>query len=446
MIPYAGGVSTFSHRFRSQAARWGAFANRGNAGSYSFPSQLVSLDSVEQPHVDAVIASAPAGRFKVLHLAAHEYTHWLDHVATLWGRRSLLTYYAALTARDRNNEYEFGPAIVAAWEDVGRIRSDSYYLVNGPRNVAAPWLSTTSCGVRFDIRGAPDESDPVPFIRYADPALANAPGDAGLIVRTPLSVVALTECTAQAAEHEWIRAEAGRLQGMTPADPERWRQALQSSLYDRSEAMYTAAFHCVANHAGISSVEEVLVYAPALATVALNLPAACYPRLRSAAGLHPSWYGRATAMQARRDPGGAFLAMLSHRVPAPGKRTEVWLDEVLTAAGIGPLAALEDAWERELRDQASTVVQHPRLAILMQAGQRWAEQRGVTGRTQPLVDMLNGSSALPVPEAILGDGATWSPNSQAFDHGGGLDAIGWFEAHYQLEAQMQELLVACRRA
>lgn len=433
-------------RFRDIAERWQAFANIGEDGSYGFTSQLVMLNSVEQAHVSAVMAKRAAGRFKVLHLAAHEYTHWLDHVSTLWGRASLRLFHRAYEATELNDEHEFGPAIVDAWDFVGRIRSDVYFRVLGELGKDTHWAADFSAGLRFSIRGVPDETDPIVFIRFFDPRVSG-PSRSSLIARTPLSVLSLTECTAQAAEFRWISAEAADYGGNTPANPATWLSSLLSSLYDRDNCFYSAVFHSVANTANIRDTATAVEVAPALATLALNLPSEAYTELRSASGLPADWYKRVAGLHHHRDPGCALLVLLSHRVPYTGQSASAWVDEVLRAGGLKGLSAVEKGWRAELSQGSEPApLVSPRLMSTLQLGESWALERGILGDAAPLVGALNGNSNLKLPHAILGDESTWSPTGEDVDFGDSLGPIEWFERHCHTEAMMKDFLTACRRA
>ncbi|WP_295585131.1 hypothetical protein [uncultured Lamprocystis sp.] len=218
-------------QIRSKAGRWGTFANTGTEGVYDFSSQLISFNGLEEKHIVAVKNCAPAGRFKVLVLAAHEYTHWLDHVSTIWGRRSLCQFYTAFHARIQNDEYRFAPAIVNAWDEACRIRSDVYFQVLGEQESAERWAMVSTVGVRFNEKGIPNESDPIALARFFNPTIGTGSRNEELIVRTPLSVVALTECTAQAAEYQWIAREKIERGRNTPANPQQWLADLLTDLY-----------------------------------------------------------------------------------------------------------------------------------------------------------------------------------------------------------------------
>lgn len=251
--------------------KWNAFYNLSTLASYHFDRQLVVLDSVDADILSALQNGAPAARYKVLRLAAHEYTHWRDHVATLWGRRLLSRYFDGVAAW-ASQDVSLFRHILDAQRSIAWCASRRYYLVKGPRSGSPPpWHASLSLGLAFNSEGVPDTNDPIPFVRFWAPPAAE---DTDLIIRMPISAASLAEVRAMYAEYRWIKSEEERYpNGGTPANSAKWLLEYGAVVYEEDNLEYTTALHLLANRTGAKLVWEIFEHASALAGIVLNFPA-----------------------------------------------------------------------------------------------------------------------------------------------------------------------------
>lgn len=435
---------------RSQQAEmnrvWGGFANLGNEAEYCYLTQIITLNQVEEIHAASLKTDAPAGRRKILLPSAHEFTHWLDHTSTTWGRSHLLSIYNAFHARIANRETGFHH-IVSAFKLVHATRNYHYYRVIG-RNAEVlkdnrPWSWDTSCGVRFGADGHPCERDPLLFIRFFVTPLS----DSSLIARVPLSPLTLTEASAVATEQEWVRREASREQG-SAVDENQWHQAAFGKLYDPEYVDYNAAVHCLANHSDIYDIESVYPYASALATLCLNLPHRYFAKIRIPKSGPITWpEQRVEQLRATAHPAFAFLAMCGQQTPTNGRPPREWVRLLLKAAGLPELEAIEEVWLQEIRREPELVSgpHADRLRALWAVGAAWAEARGILGDPRPLLDVLDRQRAMPLPELLLGDDTALQLGTPIQEGSGCLDVLSWHREASLCEHQLREFLAGCGR-
>lgn len=405
------------NQLRPRTDRWPAFYNLETAAAYSFPEQVVTLDSIEDIIAAACTNGAAPARFKVLRLCAHEYTHWIDHVSTLWGRRLLIAFYRGLRARESDDLVGF-QHIVRAHRWVRRSFSDRFFTFRGAKaNYGPPWQWNLSLGCRFDRDGRPREDEPLMFVRFG---VGDPTPDANLVMRMPVSAAALAECRAMASEYRWLVEEASTHGGATPADPETWLTETHADVYNKDLMVYMVGFHLVANATGNNQLRPLLLVANSLAWLALNAPA----EVVQAAVVPDTWAttwrngvtDRISPLLEAQDPGFIY-ALLSWNIdrgqPLPtsdGERRE-WLSQLLNATFGVSLDDYFAAASQERSDQKAdaTPLGDARLDAWLDAGDAWANALGPTGDALPLIECMNGQPGLRLPDALTGDFSPWSP-------------------------------------
>src|SRR5690349_10763317 len=87
---------------RDTRARLAGTLSRSETAAYFDPmTQVITLNSVEKPAFKAVGQAPLRDQHNLAALIAHEFTHWGDYVATLWGQRFLLQWYNGMAAWER---------------------------------------------------------------------------------------------------------------------------------------------------------------------------------------------------------------------------------------------------------------------------------------------------------------------------------------------------------
>ena len=271
--------------FKNQTARRNVLAKVDILGSFDFYTSLVSLDSLavqdtQDMHkaflgetLSTVIergALSPEQyqlAAKVLPLAAHEYTHFLDATSTLWGFQHLNLMNRAYLASDKNGvpELEFSKAKLF-YDHSRRIRLPNYYTVvaSGIENIR-PWRSDISIGHLFSSDGAPTDQ-PILFSRFS-----NYRGE--LLARSPVSMVSLLEASAMAQE---LLLHSVLIQ-LTDADfrlveQKQFAQRTVDYLYNPEITEYSVCAHIVANKQNCSDVLAAFRLCAIIVRTLLNLP------------------------------------------------------------------------------------------------------------------------------------------------------------------------------
>ena len=231
--------------------------------------------ALDEAHTGAKLTPEQfAALAKILPLAAHEYTHFVDGTSTLWGLRHLqLMNDAYVNSSGRGAREDRYRAAKVFHDHLRSIRLPSYYTVVNPRGaVERPWRSEISIGRTFN--GSGDVSArPVLFSRFL-----NAHGD--LIVRSPISTVSILEASAMATE---LRVHAALLyraeDDFRIVEQATFGRRQMDFLYDRDLTEYSVCVHVLANELGCQDAFEAFRVAAQLTRLVLNFPMAAFKRL-----------------------------------------------------------------------------------------------------------------------------------------------------------------------
>lgn len=268
-------------QLKETSSRWKILSKVDQLGALDFWTLTISLDSlIPQETVGLTVndlqsKDAPTLSIaeylrhkKVLTLAAHEFTHFVDATSSLWGLRHL-SYINACEALDMRDETQFH-VLKDSHDYMRSIRLPDYYTtVNRNLPTHRPWGSDVTSGVLFSREGKITDR-PVIFINFST-------ADQKRFVRSPLSIVSLLEASAMAKE---IEVRFGLLQRL--AENERTvelrqvNEELFSYLYNPKITEYSACFHLMANMQNEKNIEAVSRGVGILARTVLNVPAIAF--------------------------------------------------------------------------------------------------------------------------------------------------------------------------
>lgn len=271
--------------FKNWTAKRSALANIDILGSFDFYTSLLSLDALSAKDIhkmheafdvaslNELIERGPLTpeqyslAAKVLPLAAHEYTHFIDATSTLWGFRHLSLMNEAYLSNDKYgaSELQFSKAKLF-YDHNRRIRLPNYYTVVYPdvSNVR-PWQSTISIGYLFSSVGEPTDK-PILFSRFS-----NHQGE--LLARSPISMISLLEASAMAQE---LLVQSVLLQLAEPdfrlVENSQLTQRTIDYLYNPAITEYSVCAHIVANQQNCNDALAAFRLCAIIIRAVLNFP------------------------------------------------------------------------------------------------------------------------------------------------------------------------------
>jgi hypothetical protein len=190
--------------FKKLRNRWNCFSKVDILGSFDFYTLTISLDSIS-PHdiKDLSIEQLSDNRKhpltmtdyeilkKVIPLAVHEFTHYLDGTATLWGIEHLNRINNASEVLP-TEEKEFY-RLKSLYDHVRRLRLPNYYTtIEKDTNESRPWALHMTSGREFSSDGYISDR-PIIFGRFFN-------SERQALVRSPISILSLLETSAMAEE------------------------------------------------------------------------------------------------------------------------------------------------------------------------------------------------------------------------------------------------------
>lgn len=265
---------SLAKKVKKTSARWNPLRRVDTLGQFDFTTCIVMLDSLEAPSVKGIsladlksevkIDLATYSRLtKVLSLAVHEYTHFVDSTSTLWGLRHLRMLHRAFTC-DITDESKFH-VMRTCYTHLKRIKLPDYYTtVTKEFDTARPWQWRPTSGREFRYDGKPSER-PIFFIRFFNKNWEP-------IVRSPISTISLLETCAMAAELKATISLLTRIQD----DDERTVQTkifeteTMAYLYNENLTEYSVCAHLVANRFNASEASFTFWASAIIARVVLN--------------------------------------------------------------------------------------------------------------------------------------------------------------------------------
>lgn len=265
------------NQLKNTRLRWNIFSKVDQLAAIDFWTLIISLDSLRPEETadltveDLSTKDGPILSFadyerrkKVLALAAHEYTHFLDATSSLWGLQHLC-YINACDSLDLHDENQFY-VLKDSHDYMRSIRLPNYYTtLNLSLPTNRPWRSDVSSGVLFSRDGTMTNR-PVIFVNfYTD--------DLNRFVRSPLSMVSLLEASAMAKEIEVRQSQVNRLaEDECQVERRQMQDELFDYIYNPELTEYSACFHLMANLQNETDLATVSHCAGVLARIVLNVP------------------------------------------------------------------------------------------------------------------------------------------------------------------------------
>lgn len=263
-------------------------------GSYDFNTTIVSLESLEQKHIDifnsykaeydgaisgsSCLSSEAFNSLKsVIPLAVHEYTHFIDSTSTLWGLRYLELMEEGYTADNEKfsaTESDFYKA--KKFHDFIRFsRLPKYYTYQTiVTDTSRPWVHRESIGNRFCNEGKVSDI-PVLFIWFSNQYSHQ-------LVRSPISSISILECSAMSQEIESTMALIELLDDDAKiVEKKLYFDELSSYLYNRELTEYSVCAHFVSSMFKEPDIFLTFKTCSIICRYILNMPNAIYDDILS---------------------------------------------------------------------------------------------------------------------------------------------------------------------
>lgn len=405
--------------FETRTARRNQLSAVDILGSFDFPTAVIHLKSLNAADIgqaqkllagftpdwnegnprllsgDQFLALA-----KVLPLAVHEYTHFIDATSTLWGLRHLQQMSGAYTSiNDGESGYHKAKSF---FDHIRSIRLPSYYtVVQKQSHSKRPWRSTVTIGRIFDTKGGISER-PVLFSRFQN-------SDGEIIVRSPISTVSILEASAMAQE---IMSHTNLLK-ITDSEfrlvEERdFAKKHIDFLYSRDLTEYSVCIHILANRLNCSDSLVAFRMCARLTRIALNFPAVLFDKLSESCPVEAMLdiplnheFGQAIRYGLRAHDLGTIYYLLCNTLPLNVIESEEHftngIDAAIRSLGIG-VEELMEAAEIEAQSLTASVCTTPieYIKMLALAGHENFKRIQLT-RAELIFTELN------VPPSLLGD-------------------------------------------
>lgn len=236
-------------------------------GSYDFFTSTICLDSINSNTFKTYQSGDQATSIKLLPLAIHEYTHFVDSTSTLWGMKHLQKMNEAYSSNDKKGgrENDFFKA-KDFLEHVRSLRLPNYYtLIESKTKSIRPWQYKMTMGKQFDLRGEISEK-PILFSHFI-----NSTGD--FLARSPISTVSILEASAMSNE---MVAKMSLINALNHKDKlvemKIYERESLDYLYDHHLTEYSVCVHVLANTLGCKDIFIAFQICSIICRIVLNIP------------------------------------------------------------------------------------------------------------------------------------------------------------------------------
>lgn len=381
-------------------------------------------------------------------IIAHELTHWLDLLGTVWGQEYLIELFDAYEAalNPRENAENGWWKVVRLFDQDRRIMFPRYYkyllpeeVPHGARN---PWSIEYSCGQEFSPDGRIDQSRPIFFTTFGHNATRTR------IARQPLSIGTLLETNAT-----WAELITGtQLLAQVPDEAERrvslalWSREKAELLYNAQLTEYTAPVHLLSVRTNTREAMESYHAGSALALICLNLTESHFAQIRIPEAFMPFGHDRINAFRAAQDRGFAFACISFNAEPLEGfEDVDEWVRSAVARSGLPEIGAIKrSAYERLELIHRQTEVRWPldrTRDYLLEIGRNIFASRAEMGSTVTPLQLIEGG--VPLPPMFEATGNLLHIGRAQLDRSR-FDAEQMFYEEWKLREFTSNFLVGCR--
>lgn len=241
-------------------------------GSFDFSTYIISLESLNLNSLNVLNEKEKSHEHEtnsklrvVLPLAIHEYTHFIDSSATVWGINHLcLMNEAYLTNRKYEHKENLFYKAKKFYRHIQKIKYPNYYSFVGETDSKTKWIAIPTLGKVFNHEGEISKES-IMFMRFH-----NIKGEE--IARTPISAISILEASAMASE---IFSKINILKQLKDRDIYKFENTelnkeIMSFIYDKNLTEYSACVHMLANRQGCTDVLNAFYLVKLITNVVLN--------------------------------------------------------------------------------------------------------------------------------------------------------------------------------
>ncbi|WP_053376063.1 hypothetical protein [Paenibacillus sp. FJAT-27812] len=284
------------------------FPNLSVLASYHPISQVMVFENMSRKDFNAAIDNPfDLNNLDNAALIAHETSHFIDHIATLYGQKMLLEIYNAFDAIISGNEFLYWHAIKLK-DTLHRNKYELYYKEYNKDYIETDsksynWSFSNSIGLRFDSNGRIDPDRPIIFnlFKFKNQFLA----------RIPLSLEALWEANAVASEIQINTAAIRLIQNNDErlVSSRLMEKKYNDWIYTPELLTYSTATHIVSSRLNLGDIFSASVATKALSSISLNMPDKFYSHIKipKSISLPPN---RINGMMKSNDPSTLFYLMV----------------------------------------------------------------------------------------------------------------------------------------
>jgi hypothetical protein len=278
--------------YKKSLSRFDPFAMSDSLGHYDFCTSIICLESISTNDIEKLRTirkqfkrdkNGPKLELdldsynqlsRILPLASHEYTHFIDATSTLWGHRHLMLMnlaYSSNPERFEVAEEEYSNA-KSFYDHIRSIKLPDYYTTIYAHDDNRPWEWRPSIGLKFDKHGKISDY-PIPFCTFFN-------RQKQILARSPISACSILE--ASAMSQEIIQKVNLCLQlpnGVKDVELAQLNKDTINYIYNKNLTEYSACAHLIANYQTCTDVILAYRLCFVISRFVLNFPQKAYEQL-----------------------------------------------------------------------------------------------------------------------------------------------------------------------
>lgn len=377
------------------------FPSTALAAYYDPFHQIICINSYEEKDFKGVnFSDYSYENVDKISLFEHEFTHWLDHVSTLWGQENLIRFFNALNSKVTNNVNEFWRIkdyIDSNSSDkFNRYYTEKYNHIHGTKET--PWRQGLSMGMRFGSNGNLNEERSILLMRFS--AFDKTP-----VIRVPITVSSILETNAINAEYMAKIAVASKLEkDEFLVELAMLETELITLLYNPDFALYSVNAHLTSLHSKSADIVETYRISSELGTLILNLPRSRMKELPTKHITDPELINRYNNLKTEGNRGGVFNLLLANYTNDQKGDFNYDIDEILKSSDLPNKEDLQAEVLEEMKSSTSELIEGPfkSMAIdYLELGANLFRERGILGNEVSFREYLIENKISPT--LIFGD-------------------------------------------